>query len=173
MSTVSFHADYPEYDSLSDLEADSNIVVEVEFTGKTRTELLKEVAPEDSSDPKQNPELGVMKKPSASQARPIVTTVHEARVINVVDGAAKVGQLIEVQEMGGVYQGVSYVPDDDTSLRTDRANLLFLTRVSSGEPYQLLNPMQAVYPESSAGVPEPHPENEIDVTTSELVEYIG
>ncbi len=74
--------------------------------------------------------------------------------------------------MGGVYQGISWVPDDHSSPRTDRANLLFPTKVSGDEPYQLLNPTQAVCTESTAGVPRAHPLNCIDLTTRELVEYV-
>ncbi|WP_250443151.1 hypothetical protein [Actinotalea sp. C106] len=171
---MTFHADYPEYESLAELAVSSELVVQVEFSGESRTVLIAPEAPEDPSDPRQNPTLGVDPAVLAGQPEtpPIVTTVYEAKIANVIEGQARVGQLIEVQEMGGVHEGIAYVSDDDTEIDTGDDYLLFLSQGASGQPFQLLNPSQAAYPEKVDGIPQPLPANDIGVTTEDLIEYV-
>lgn len=174
-SSVVFSADYPDYDTLEDVEAASSLVVEVSFTGESRTVIMEPEMPADPSDPRQNPELGVDPAALASQPKtpPIVTTVHKARVIKVIEGTARVGAVIEIQELGGTYDGIEYVPhDQDTKLDTRSSYLVFLALGSPGVPYQVVNPGQAAFPMTDGGEPMPLESNELDVTTAELREYV-
>jgi hypothetical protein len=166
---VSFHADYPEYATLQQMATRSDLVVAVRLTGESRTVLLSPEEPADPSDPRQNPSAGVDPAVLAGQPEvpPIVTTVRTAEVTKVVRGDARVGDRIEVQELGGTYKGVAYVSDDSSALQSRERYMLFLERDGAAQPYHMLNSTQAVYPEVN-GKFRPLPGNRLPLTGSDI-----
>ncbi|MFC4114388.1 hypothetical protein [Nonomuraea zeae] len=166
---VLYRADYPQYESADALFDRANLVVEARIVGEPR--YLQEVTEPDpvSTDPQLNPEAGAPAAALAAQpeAPPMVITVYTAQVLKVFKGQAQVGQSVEVKELGGTFEGVTYQEEHTTALTQDGGYILFLEAYPDS-PAALLNPIQAKYPLDSANNPAPLPENTIKVTRNEL-----
>jgi hypothetical protein len=76
--------------------------------------------------------------------------------VDVVKGAARPGDLIEVSQLGGQLDGVLYV-DDTTRLSATAGDdyVLMLAAHGPRRPYDLLNPVQAIYTINQAGALAP------------------
>lgn len=169
---VTFDADYPAYDSLDSLSKASDVVAQVRFTGQYRTVLIEPIAPEDPNDPEQNPALGAPPAPSdAPVTPPIVSTVYEARIVEVVSGPVSAGDMIEVSELGGTYQGRKYVQEDGIALIPTKEYLVFL-RTEEGHPAQLLNPDEAKYPKDKRGDFVPLATNDAPISAVDVKEFV-
>jgi hypothetical protein len=145
--TVVMQPDYPGYDSLEALYEHADLVIQARIAGPGESRELKPDA--GGTDPAANPEAGA----PAAQAvphEPIVVTVFAAEVVEVLKGTAKAGQTIEVKQLGGVLNGVTYVDASATSLLADTTYLLFLQTYPNA-PASLLNPQQGQYLMSASG----------------------
>ncbi|MET8868177.1 hypothetical protein ABZW11_35045 [Nonomuraea sp. NPDC004580] len=166
---VLYRADYPQYESADALFDRANLVVEARIVGEPR--YLQEVAAPDptTTDPRLNPEAGAPAELSGDEPEvpATVITVYTAQVLQVHKGEAKVGQSIEVKELGGVLDGVTYKEESTTALQPDTGYVLFLETYPDS-PAALLNPVQAKYPLDAAKNPAPLPENTIKLTRSDL-----
>ncbi|GAA1689830.1 hypothetical protein GCM10009733_102670 [Nonomuraea maheshkhaliensis] len=167
--TVLYRADYPQYESAGALFDRASLVVEARIVGAPR--YLQEVTePEPTTtDPQLNPEAGAPAEAAGDQPDPppMVITVSTAQVVKVFKGEAKVGQTIEVKELGGVFDGVTYEEEHTSELKQDSGYVLFLETFPDS-PAALLNPVQAKYPLDASNNPAPLPENTIKVTRTEL-----
>lgn len=173
MESVTFHADYPSYDSIEQLDAASDLVAEVRITENSRTVLLTPEEPTDPNDPQSNPTLGVdSPAPAPAKAPPIVITVRTAEIINVISGDGQAGQIIEVQELGGVYGGKKYAPEHGVGMAPGENYVMFLSAGDGSGPNALLNPDEAKYPEAADGTFEPLPTNQSPITADEVQEYV-
>lgn len=169
---VTYLADYPAYESLESLEENADLVVEVLLTGESRNDVLEPIEPEDPTDPMQNPEYGAPPAdPNAPTPPPITITVFTAEVVTVVKGDAAVGDLIEIQQLGGVSAGTTYVAGQQPSLSDIDAALVFLESYD-GEPFSLLNPQDGIIPRE-AGEFAPLPGNALNVTPEEVEAYVA
>ncbi|TMR07409.1 hypothetical protein ETD86_51620 [Nonomuraea turkmeniaca] len=165
---VLYRADYPQYQSADALFDKATLVVEARIVGAPR--YLREVAAPDPAvtDPKLNPQAGAPAAAAAQpEAPPTVITVYTAQVTKVFKGQAQPGQSIEVKELGGVFEGVTYQEEHTTPLNQDGGYVLFLETYPDS-PAALLNPVQAKYPLDAASNPAPLPENPIKLTRAEL-----
>ncbi|MFI6631009.1 hypothetical protein ACIBI7_19230 [Nonomuraea fuscirosea] len=166
---VLYRADYPQYESADALFDKASLVVEARIVGAPR--YLQEVTAPDptTTDPQLNPEAGAPAEAAAGQPEPppTVITVSTAQVLKVFKGEAEVGQTIEVKELGGVFDGVTYEEEHTSGLKQDSGYVLFLETFPDS-PAALLNPVQAKYPLDSSNNPAPLPENTIKVTRAEL-----
>lgn len=102
---------------------------------------------------------------------PIVTTAYTATVMEVVKGNLRVGDTLEVKELGGVHRGVRYVQDDAININPLGRYLVFLEG-EPGLPYSLLNPIEGKYPEDALGEPRVLPGNGAQVSNREMAEYL-
>ncbi|MEV0386479.1 hypothetical protein [Nonomuraea sp. NPDC050643] len=166
---VLYRADYPQYETADALFDRTNLVVEARIIGEPR--YLQEVAqaPDPAeTDPALNPQAGAPAAVAAQpEAPPVVITVYTAQILKVFKGQAQVGQSVEVKELGGVFDGVTYQEEHTTPLNQDRGYVLFLEAYPDS-PAALLNPVQAKYPLDAASNPAPLPENSIKLTRAEL-----
>ncbi|MEV4477210.1 hypothetical protein ACFFR3_37715 [Nonomuraea salmonea] len=166
---VLYRADYPQYESADALFDRANLVVEARIVGEPR--YLQEVAEPDptTTDPKLNPNAGAPAKLTGDEPEPPATviTVYTAQVLQVYKGEAKVGQSVEVKELGGVFGGVTYKEENTTALQRDSGYVLFLETYPDS-PAALLNPVQGKYPLDGAKNPSPLPENTIKLTRADL-----
>lgn len=172
-NVVTYHAEYPEYESLGELQQGADVVATVEFTGESRTYELQPIAPEDPTDPVQNPSYGAPEADGATPEAPtIVVTAYQARVIDVLSGNLEPGDLIEVKQLGGEADGVTYVAPDEASLSEQQTALVFLSAWEN-EPYSLLSPNDALFPQDRSGVYEPLPESDVHVIPEEIATLLS
>jgi hypothetical protein len=122
----------------------------------------------DVTDPRLNPEAGAPKNaPAAPAPEPLVQTVRSVEISKVYKGNVRAGQTIEVKEMGGIVDGITYKIADSTPLSTDNSYTLFLETYPDS-PASLLNPDQGKYPLDAAGNVSSLPGNSITMTTTDL-----
>ncbi|SEG96677.1 hypothetical protein SAMN05444920_11039 [Nonomuraea solani] len=166
---ILYRADYPQYESADALYDKANLVVEARIVGEPRYLQEKEAAPDPAeTDPQLNPQAGAPAAVAAQpEAPPMVITVYTAQIVKVFKGEAKEGQSIEVKELGGTFDGVTYQEEHTTALNQDSGYVLFLETYPDS-PAALLNPVQAKYPLDAAGNPASLPENSIKLARTEL-----
>jgi len=147
---VSYHAAYPSYSSPADLLDTANLVVRGVPQSSHTKQGFMDVS--DDSDPNTNPQAGLSsdKVEEARQDSAIVVTVSTVRVDEVIKGDAKVGDTIEVSQLGGSLDGTKYNDPETTLLSKDSPYVLFLAEHKNA-PYDLLNPEQGMYTASSDG----------------------
>ncbi|GAA3588263.1 hypothetical protein GCM10022419_083220 [Nonomuraea rosea] len=167
--SVLYRADYPQYESADALYDKANLVVEARIVGAPRYLEEKVEAPDPAeTDPALNPNAGAPAGVAAQpEAPPTVITVYTAQVVQVFKGQAQVGQSIEVKELGGSFEGVTYEEEHTTPMTQDGGYILFLETYPDS-PAALLNPVQAKYPLDTSSNPAPLPENTLKVTRAEL-----
>ncbi|MFJ2213104.1 hypothetical protein ACIQVO_26765 [Streptomyces sp. NPDC101062] len=152
---VAYHADYPAYDSLDAVIGESDLVVRGTVVGSRVEPLLPETSA--GGDPATNPQAGLSPKELAqaeaeAEADPVVVTVSTVKVAQVLAGDAVVGDTVEVSQLGGTYKGVTYKERDTTTLaRGGTEYVLMLADNGGANPYDLLNPEQALYTVGSGG----------------------
>ncbi|MFI7705403.1 hypothetical protein [Nonomuraea sp. NPDC049480] len=168
--TIIYEADYPVYESADALFDRATLVVEGRVTGQPRVLQQTEELPEDpqETDPQLNPNAGA---PAQAKARteepPTVITVYSVEVLKVFKGEAKPGQIVEVKELGGELDGVTYKEVDLVPLRTEQGYTMFLETYPDS-PAALLNPQQGKYPLDASGNPQPLAENPVKLTRTDL-----
>lgn len=167
--SVLYRADYPQYQSTDALFDKATLVVEARIAGTPRALQEQVEAPDPSeTDPRLNPQAGAPPGVAAQpEAPPSVITVYTAQIVKVFKGQAQVGQSIEVKELGGEFQGVTYAEEHTTPMDEGSSYVLFLETYPDS-PAALLNPVQAKYPLDSSGAPAPLPENTLKLTRAEL-----
>lgn len=111
---------YPHYETLDDLWAGANLVI----LGNTGTG------------------VSVMKDGGAPGAS--VITVRKVKVTEVYKGSVAAGDTIEVKQLGGELEGVTYVEPGQVTLERNTDYVLFL-KTSAGSPASLVNLNQASY----------------------------
>jgi hypothetical protein len=169
-STILYEADYPAYDSPDALFDRATLVVEGRVTGTPRVLQQLEELPMDpqETDPRLNPNAGASQQAAAqAQEEPTVITVYSVEVLKVFKGEAKPGQIVEVKELGGQLDGVTYKEVDLISLQTEQSYTLFLETYPDS-PAALLNPLQGKYPLDSSGNPQPLSDNPVKLTRNDL-----
>ncbi|MCJ1709415.1 hypothetical protein [Microbacterium sp. VKM Ac-2923] len=172
--TFEYHADYPAFDSLGQIEDAADAVVEVVFTGESRTYELLPIAPEDPTDPEQNPAYGAPPAPAdqqAQQAPPIIVTAYTATVVGTTKGDLNIGDIIEIKQLGGESDGATFTASHETSLAGTDAALVFLSG-SGDDPYSLVSPNEGQYPQEAGGSYVPLAENEAGVTPEEVAALV-
>ncbi|AZQ33226.1 hypothetical protein EJ357_06985 [Streptomyces cyaneochromogenes] len=98
---------------------------------------------------------------------PVVVTVRKIKITKLHKGVGKVGDTIEVKELGGNLGGTEYVSDESTPLVPGKPYLLFLTTFPD-QPASVITPVQGQYPLDGAGEPQSLPDNKLKMTTKNL-----
>jgi hypothetical protein len=169
--TVIYQADYPQYSTADKLYAAADLVILADVGKAVRVQELKPETPT-GSDPKLNPAAGAPTQADAPQDDAMVITVFEATVKKVIKGTATVGQVIEVQQSGGEFKGVTYQEADAHALKQNAGSLLFLETYPTA-PAALLNPLQGQYPLDASGEPTELPGNTVDISSATLKKLSG
>ncbi|MGI5237295.1 hypothetical protein [Dactylosporangium sp. CA-139066] len=166
---VLYYPEYQHFDTAKDLFGRATLVLEGRVTEKSRTAEVGTMAPADPRDPKQNPLAGAPGNAGKGpKAQPVVVTVHSVQVVKVYKGHAGVGQEIEVKELGGALDGVSYREvEGPPPLRAGTTYVLFLETYPDA-PASLLNSSQAKFEVGSSGDLVSRPENDISLSRGEL-----
>ena len=166
---VTSYADYPSYTTPQEIVDAADVVVRGEVTGSRVKEDQPVVSTE--GDPTLNPQAGLDEAPEVPG---VVVTISTVRVEEVIKGDVAVGDLIEVAQLGGLYEGVRYVEAQTTELEEGSEDyVLLLAAHGPGVPYDLLHPVQAMYT-VDAGELEPVPgENAVAVETVDELEVLA
>lgn len=139
-ATAMMIADYPLYQTVGDLAAESDLVVTVKI-GRSRDDVSRPIESEET-DPALNPQAGV--EPSQRQDDPgTPITVYQATVERVHLGEASAGDTIEVGRLGGILDNTVY-QSNETPLRAGGTYLLFLSALP-GHPGFALGGDQGVF----------------------------
>ncbi|KOV89514.1 hypothetical protein [Streptomyces sp. NRRL B-3648] len=146
--TVTYHADYPAYSSLDDVLKTSDAVVEGTVVG-TRVQKVLPDAPA-GDNPATNPQAGLSPVEAkaarkAAEENPVIVTVSKVKVTRALAGKVAVGDTIEVSQLGGTYHGVAYQDEDTTLLAKGGQRYVLMLAAHGKNPYDLLNPEQALY----------------------------
>ncbi|MFF3955547.1 hypothetical protein ACFYY1_20265 [Streptomyces sp. NPDC001890] len=150
---IAYQADYPVYDSLDEVVEKADLIVKGTVVGST----VKELRPEKSTDtdPLTNPQAGLSEE-EAAETDPVVITVSEVKVSEVLAGDAEPGDIVEVSQLGGERGNVTYQEKHTTTLAKNGTQyVLMLAGHGASAPYDLLNPEQALYTAGERGRIEP------------------
>jgi len=123
--TVEIAADYPGFNSIKELTAVADFVVEVEI-GESYFDVL--LPTYEGEDPELNPLAGTDQKvpDSDSGEGAVPITVFKATVVASYLGGPAVGKTLEIQQLGGEAEGKRVVASDVRSLVEGERVLLFL-----------------------------------------------
>jgi len=158
---VSSTADYPSYETPQDIVDAADVVVRGAVTGSR----VKEDHPivSTTGDPSVNPQAGL---DEVTDVPGIVVTISTVRVEEVLKGDVAVGDVIEVAQLGGLYEGVRYVETSTVALEKGSDDyVLLLADHGPGVPYDLLHPVQAMYTVDSGDLDPVAPDNDVAVDT--------
>ncbi|MFL3868029.1 hypothetical protein ACWEJZ_28295 [Streptomyces bacillaris] len=139
-------ADYPAYDSIDEVIEESDVIIRGTVVGAQGRELLPEAS--EGDDPAANPQAGVSPE-EAAEVDPVIVTVSTVKVAEVLSGPAggvEAGDTVEVSQLGGTVDGVTYKEEQTTHLvKGTTEYVLMLADHGPEAPYDLLNPTQALY----------------------------
>lgn len=140
---VMYAADYPSYDSVDAIVKGSDIIVRGTVVSSEVRKLHPEVSMD--TDPVANPQAGVPPE-EAVESDPVVVTISTVKVSQTLSGDVRAGDTIKVSQLGGELDGVMYEEEHTTRLSEgDAQYVLMLADHGDGNPYDLLNPEQALY----------------------------
>ena len=162
VETIWVMGDYPHYNSISDLASYATDVVRVEVLNE-RVEWLN-----------------TWLEPPPPEIHPYnLYTIHRIRVLEVFQGDAEIGDILEVRQIGGQQDGLRVINEDEVPLAIGDDLVLFL-RASYIEnfPSVLLNPYQSAYysPSENAlidideDLESVNPDNDLVLTTEDLIQ---
>ncbi|GAA1856889.1 hypothetical protein [Asanoa iriomotensis] len=136
---VVYEGDYPSYETVADLMAKADLVIEA-TVAEPRVDVLYPSG-DGGTDPRADPQAGAPEAAPPADSG-IVITVWSAAVTRVHKGTP--GLLVDVQQMGGERDGVVYEQPSAVHFEDGATYLLFLATFPDA-PAALLNPYQAVY----------------------------
>ncbi|HWJ84678.1 MAG TPA: hypothetical protein VNR62_04570 [Cellulomonas sp.] len=158
---VTSYADYPSYETPQDIVDAADVVVRGVATGSRVLEDKPVVST--TGDPVSNPQAGL---DEVTDVPGVVVTISTVRVEEVIKGDVAVGDVIEVAQLGGLYDGVRYVEAATTTLEKGAEDyVLLLAAHGPGVPYDLLHPVQAMYTVDERDLDPVAPDNEVAVDT--------
>lgn len=144
MSKIEYYkADYPSYDSQSDMENVADIVIEGKVIN-SQIQIINVGQPLTSEDPKKNPSKdGKVTKEEGD----IVYTVSKVKVNEVYKGQnnIKPGDIIEVKQLGGTMNNVTYKDKHTKPFENEKEYVMFLKDFQDGIPFSLINSTQGSY----------------------------
>lgn len=170
-SVVYVSADYPEYGSTeAALEAADVVLV---GTVESSRELIEYPEVDDSGTGLENPQSGVAVSDEDLKEMGVVTTVTTIKVSEVISGDVEVGDSVEVSQVGGTSEGVTYIEESTTFIEETASPevLLLLNDFGDGD-YDLVNPVEGVYEVSDDQV-EALPGSGVQPEVSSLEEVRG
>lgn len=155
-AVVTYQDAGPVFRTASELAERADLIVRSTVESSDVRELdTRSSAGQGASGPEANPG-------GSTGASGMVVTVHRVTVLAVHKGSAKVGNLIEVKEPGGLFRGTRYETSEGIVLADGSTYLLFLETYPDS-PASLVSRVQGVYEVSGAQLKK-RPGNDLDVT---------
>ena len=103
----------------------------------------------------------------AERREGMVVTVRTVTVSRVFKGAVRPGDVVQVKQLGGKLDGVTYSEEHGVPLQENGQYTLFLETYAD-QPASLLNPVQAQYRVESGDALRSLPGNEISTSITQL-----
>lgn len=142
--TVVLSADYPVFDSIESASDEADLIVKGEYIDSA-VELLYPTI-ETEGDPESNPQQGIASEEVDLEEMAIVTTVSQLRITEVLKGDVNVGDIIEVSQVGGEYDDVTYDEESTTLLsEVDVPEVALFLNQTSDTTFDLINPAQGIF----------------------------
>lgn len=145
-------ADYPSFNGVSEIAATGDVVVRGEFIDSHEDILYPTI--DDGGNEIDNPQAGLSAEEieRARKEGAVPVTISSVRVLSVLKGDAKPGEVIEVSQLGGSIDGEKISERETQLLGSIKADSLVLVLASHCDaPYDLLHPTEAVYAVDSSG----------------------
>lgn len=171
--TVAIHGFHITHPSVDELASGSTDVVRVEVLDE-RIEWINIALP---------PEDGLVGIDEELAATYYLHVVYSVRVLEVFQGNAEVGDIVEVMQMGGRLDNVEVINDDMIPFALGDDLVLFLITFDfvEGLPSILSNPVQSVYryapsigramaANANAELENVHPDNHLTLTLEDLAQ---
>lgn len=147
--TVVHHGLFVEYESVDELVAAADAVIEGTIVGE-RSELVLLAPPEYSgSEPETNPSLDA-DRAGDDEPTALVYTVYDVEVSDAAHGPLTSGDTVEVRLVGGELDGVLHVWDGVEHPAVGEEYAFFLADVEQGRA-EALNPTQSVFRQVADG----------------------
>jgi len=127
-------ADFPHYSSVEHLTINATDVIRGEVLDE-RTEWINTWIPPQSEYEETGGELGELY---------LIYTIFKIKVLEVFEGEAEVGSIIEVKQIGGQVDDTLFINADEVDIQLGYDLVLFLESFE-GLPASLINPTQSVY----------------------------
>jgi hypothetical protein len=141
-----YAADYPVYDTAKEIIGTADLIVRGTAIAARVERLYPDVST--NPDPLVNPQAGLSPEELAKwrEDAAVVVTVSTVQVTEVLKGSVHAGDQVEVSQLGGTFDGVTYSEQHTTILPSDGSQfVLLLADHGAGRPFDLLNPEQALY----------------------------
>ncbi|WNS78725.1 hypothetical protein RRU94_01890 [Domibacillus sp. DTU_2020_1001157_1_SI_ALB_TIR_016] len=163
---VDYSLDYPRYTTQTELEQASDLIVEGNVLD-SKVESVNISLPNDSNDPRENPTLGA-KEEVPEEENEFVYTISKVEVTQVYKGDnVQVGDVIEVKQLGGKLDGVTYTEENANPIKPKNEYIVFLAAFPNEIPYSLVNPEQGSYQKEN-GKYKAHQNNKIKLDVEKL-----
>ncbi|MFT4108104.1 hypothetical protein, partial [Propionicimonas sp.] len=137
--TLTMVADYPTYDTLDDAVAAADVVVRGTWITSADDVLEPDVSNMDG-DAASNPQFGATPTEQGIEDLQVPVTTSTVEVNDVLKGSIQPGQSIQVRQLGGKLDGVTY-RESSTTLLADSSSsivLLLLSRQDDGT-YEMIS----------------------------------
>lgn len=138
---VEVMADYPAYGSLGEVGQVSDVIVSGTVLKSRSENLYPDVS--DSEDPLANPQAGIPSD-ELEDFPPVIITVSTVEVSEVFKGEVRIGDIIEVSQLGGSVDGKSVVERDTTLVDSLDDSIVLFLAAHPNAPYDLVNPEQGL-----------------------------
>ncbi|RQX14992.1 hypothetical protein DDE19_21390 [Micromonospora ureilytica] len=155
---VLYRADYPSYTTADQLFERASVVVQGRVESAKKVVRLVQAAPQGQALPAAV---------DAERREGMVVTVRTVTVSRVFKGDVKPGDVVQVKQLGGKLDGVTYSEEHGVPLLDNGQYTLFLETYSD-QPASLLNPVQAQYPVDAGNGLLSLPGNEITTSVTQL-----
>lgn len=148
---VEMHVDGPYYSTVAEVAEAADVLVEVRISESRAEKLLPDY---ESEDPKINPFVGAEKGPSEAdiESATVPVTIHKATIVESWGADVEAGQVIEIMELGGKFEPVTYnvagVPSLESS--ANAGAVLFLAKLDNGQ-YEPVGIGQGQFTRTSSG----------------------
>ncbi|MEW1587892.1 hypothetical protein AB0283_20930 [Micromonospora vinacea] len=155
---VLYRADYPSYTSDDQLFERASVVVQGRVESAKKVVRLVQAAPRGQALPAAV---------DAERREGMVVTVRTVTVSRVFKGDVKPGDVVQVKQLGGTLDGVTYTEEHGVPLLDGGQYTLFLETYPD-QPASLLNPVQGQYLVDAGNGLHPLPGNEIATSVNQL-----
>lgn len=137
-NTVVVKADYSFYQTLDEAASKADLIIKGEVIS-SETRMLNIVV--DSSS-ENNPELN----PGGTvDATPLPYLVSKIKVTERYKGDVEKGDVVEIKQLGGEFEGTQYISEDSAAVLQENAPYVLFLSTYNDSPASLINPFQGAY----------------------------
>lgn len=156
---------YPEIEGVEQAVEESDLIVVAEVLESREEIIYPEISFE--GDPNTNPQAGLTWDDIDMDELGLPVTITEVRVVECLTGDCVAGEILEIEQMGGMMDGVEYVETGGLLLEDAASDQLVLFLSDEAGVTSLINPEVSVQALSDDGETLVAAESEDGETTTE------